>query len=99
MSRAKAIENIAKIFASRRALGKQAGETAAILVRDYVIIEGVKHILQKVNDIFIDGNGNTNEQGIGEKVATTYQSNTGEYIQVTVDGRTFILRGNQWVQT
>lgn len=56
------MRNVVKIFGSKRNLGKQVGETAAIVFREAVIVGGARVALTKVKEIFIDQNGNVKDQ-------------------------------------
>lgn len=91
----KAIENVVKIFGSKRNLGKQAGETAAIVLREAVIVGGTNIALTKVKEIFIDQNGNVKDQPPGKVVAIMYQGDDGNYYK-EADGKMYVWDGSDW---
>ncbi len=92
----KAIDNVVKIFGSKRNLGKQAGETAAIILRESVIVGGANVAITKVREIFIDQNGNVKDQGPGTVVAIIYEGGDGNYYK-EADGKMYAWNGNDWV--
>jgi hypothetical protein len=92
----KAIENVVKIFGSKRNLGKQVGETAAIVFREAVIVGGARVALTKVKEIFIDQNGNVKDQGPGTVVAIMYQGDDGNYYK-EADNKMYAWNGSEWV--
>lgn len=92
----KALENVAKLFASKRALGQQLGETAAILVRDYLVIAGVRKAVTHIKSLYVDRSGNINDQGNGTLIAAIYQTDDGGYYK-EMDGKIYTWNGNSWV--
>ena len=100
-----AIEEVAKIFRSKKSLGKQVGETLAGVAIVGSIVKAVsgnqqeKVILTPVQEIYANGNQliayepGSRAQGI--MVAIIYEGSDNSYYK-NVDGRWLTWNGSQW---
>lgn len=92
----KALDNVAKMLSSKREIGKQFGETAAIIFRDYVIIKGAKITLSKISDIHLSRTGSVNNSGEGIHIGKITQGSDGNFYK-EVDDKIYIWNGSDWV--
>lgn len=96
----RAIENIIKIFGSKKEFGKQVGETITSLavispVTYFFLGKDRKILLTEVQRIYLNKNGELNTREQGHIVAIVYQGSDNIYYKHAND-RWFKWNGNDW---
>jgi len=93
----RAKKKIEEMFKDPYKLGQQVGETAFMLGRDYVMMQGRRISLEYIKSYYKTTDGSINDAGNGVEVARIYQGDDSNFYKAVGD-YTLVWDGNDWVE-